>query len=611
MHLAALRDIVTLPLDAEDSYSSNQQNATAERKGEGSIYQDNSPSSPCPSSSSSSSEGRSTSSRSSSVSNANSGNFYSVASPPPTNNGSKNIGDDHKREKVDDHYVNGNKYDSSIENFADGSDQEEEERVLIDTEDEQEGAYDENDPTDEDFSSESDESSCLDGSYPRLPAAAVDSLIALRQRVAFKELQLNEKEKEEVIADARKRHQERRQAQRSKKKKSSQSKRRHKSASSQRRKKSTSFKRHHTNDAAKGKDVTEDEWVVDCSCGLNKKNYDDGTLMIQCDSCSHWVHAKCANKQPEAVAQEKFLCFRCGWIFDCECDIRRQPNHDDGHRMVECDSCKTWQHTMCVGIPMTEEPADDYQCPRCIMKGRQCEPASESGESRDRQLMRSRKGKRIGRRLSRNASLLDGRSAASSVEPTTISTQVKRRLTKRNKELTADKGKSLTQLSYSRPVSAAYSSSIPPPPVSPPPGLAQMLTRSPSYDRNRVHVEGRRSCTQGLQTTQFVDSHQRKRGRPMPNADITTTKTSGRVRIALSQSEVSPSLRGKGLMLQRYSSNPSVPSTPSGKVRPSRPLSSGTDQTHGSHGVSSRRRKGDSARDRLAKKLKVRRASSR
>uniref|UniRef100_H3HBV8 Zinc finger PHD-type domain-containing protein n=1 Tax=Phytophthora ramorum TaxID=164328 RepID=H3HBV8_PHYRM len=277
-------------------------------------------SSPCPSSSSSSSNDSSASSSSSDSSNSSS-DSEDEAPPPPVNGGSGGAGgggDDQKKKKEDEE--DGNSSDSSSSSSdssaADESDQEEDDGVMIDTDDEKDKALGV-DPTDEDLSGESDGSSDVENSYPRLPAAPVDALIAFRQQAAHKELQLTDKLKKEVIADVKQRQQERReQAKRSKKKK-------------------------------KHQEMTEDEWMVDCSCGLQEKNYDDGTSMIQCDSCSHWVHAKCADKQPEAVAQEKFLCFRCGWMFDC--------------RMVECESCKTWQHTMCVGIPMAEEPADDYQ----------------------------------------------------------------------------------------------------------------------------------------------------------------------------------------------------------------------------------------------------------
>ncbi|KAG6967549.1 hypothetical protein JG688_00006263 [Phytophthora aleatoria] len=212
-------------------------------------------------------------------------------------------GDDQK--KKDDEDGDGHSSDSSSDSSADESDQEDDDGVMIDTDDEKDKAHNEVDPTDDDLS-ESDGSSDLENSYPRLPSAPVDTLIAFRQRAAHKELQMSEELKKEVIADSKQRHQERQQALRSKKKKKSpQSKRRHSKQSDE-----ITNGSNHTNGSTGTAETAEDEWMVDCSCGLKEKNYDDGTSMIQCDSCSHWVHAKCADKQPEAVAQEKFLCFR-------------------------------------------------------------------------------------------------------------------------------------------------------------------------------------------------------------------------------------------------------------------------------------------------------------
>ncbi|KAL4139992.1 hypothetical protein PRNP1_015421 [Phytophthora ramorum] len=352
---AALGAHNRVPVDAETTSTRRQEDS-----GEDSERQ-RPTSSPCPSSSSSSSNDSSASSSSSDSSNSSS-DSEDEAPPPPVNGGSGGAGgggDDQKEKKEDEE--DGNSSDSSSSSdssAADESDQEEDDGVMIDTDDEKDKALGV-DPTDEDLSGESDGSSDVENSYPRLPAAPVDALIAFRQQAAHKELQLTDKLKKEVIADAKQRQQERReQAKRSKKKKKvPQSKRRHSKPSDVASNRSTHLERVHTNSntgtldakmapATQHQEMTEDEWMVDCSCGLQEKNYDDGTSMIQCDSCSHWVHAKCADKQPEAVAQEKFLCFRCGWMFDCVCEVRRRPNHDDGQRMVECESCKTWQHTI-------------------------------------------------------------------------------------------------------------------------------------------------------------------------------------------------------------------------------------------------------------------------
>lgn len=216
--------------------------------------------------------------------------------------------------------------------------------------------------------------------------------------------------------------------------------------------------------------------MVDCSCGLKKKNYDDGTSMIQCDSCSHWVHAKCSDKQPEAVAQEKFLCFRCGWMFDCVCSIRRMPNHDDGQRMVECESCKTWQHTMCVGIPMTEEPPDDYRCPRCVKNARRRKSSSKKGSSsRERQRKRSHSDSSRRHRKSSDASpvvAVDVRTAARSIDMLTTPTRAHRsRRSEVNASPKVERKTPHAQVPPPPPVPAVSPPYSPPPPPSTPPPL--------------------------------------------------------------------------------------------------------------------------------------------
>ncbi|KAG6587043.1 putative PHD Zn-finger protein [Phytophthora cinnamomi] len=368
-HLAVVGDFQTLQIQDRDSAvaAPARQAAAAERSG---ARRERPASSPCPSSSSSSNDDSSSSSSASSASSASSDSSDSdsedEAPPPPANGGNGgrgNGGDDRKEKKEEEEEEKEEEEkdsDSSSSDSSESDDEQEEEDdgVLIDTDDEKDKLHNGVDPTDEDVSGESDGSSDLENSYPRLPAAPVDTLIAFRQQAAQKELQLTEKLKKEVVADARQRQQERRELQRSKKKKKApQPKRRHSKQSDSLSNGSTHLERNHTNGSTGSADVkmapqeqeeAEDEWMVDCSCGLKEKNYDDGTSMIQCDSCSHWVHAKCADKQPETVAQEKFLCFRCGWMFDCVCTVRRRPNHDDGQRMVECESCKTWQHTISV-----------------------------------------------------------------------------------------------------------------------------------------------------------------------------------------------------------------------------------------------------------------------
>ncbi|KAK1929204.1 Nucleosome-remodeling factor subunit [Phytophthora citrophthora] len=580
-------------------------------------------SSPCPSSSSSndsSSSASSPSSSSDSSDNLNNSSDSEEESPPPPENfgngGGGNGGDDQKKKKDDED--DGNSSDSSSsDSSADESDQEEDDGVMIDTDDEKDKMNNGVDPTDEDLSDDSDGSSDLENSYPRLPSAPVDTLIAFRQQAAQKELQLTEKLKKEVIEDAKQRLRDRQQSQRSKKKKTPQSKRRPSKQSDGMSNGSTHLERHHANGSTGTADV-EDEWLVDCSCGLKEKNYDDGTSMIQCDSCSHWVHAKCADKQPEAVAQEKFMCFQCSWMFDCVCDVRQRPNHDDGQRMVECESCKTWQHTMCVGIPMTEEPADDYQCPRCVRKARRRKSASSGSRSRDdRQRKRRHSEQSLHRRKSKDSYpvvAVDVRSAARSIENLTTPTRAHRsRRTEPKESPKIERKAPLSHTPSPPPVPAVSPPSSPPPPPSTPPPPARV---SGSSRHDRSHSRSKRKSERSSTSS---SSSNRKRGRSLGSSPSSSKKEHSVDReehdAPSPSAGVKPSPRGKGLMLRGYSpaARSETPSSRSVDVRPPLPLTprSGSDHSYSSHNSGGRKRKTSSARDRLAKKLKIKKSSLR
>ena len=106
--------------------------------------------------------------------------------------------------------------------------------------------------------------------------------------------------------------------------------------------------------------------------------------MIACDECEVWQHTSCVGIPEASVAPEKFICSSCesksqstGFV-DCCCGLSAK-NYDDGWRMVYCDECSTWQHTICVGIPKDEEPFENYACPACKKKSsslKTCHPKS-------------------------------------------------------------------------------------------------------------------------------------------------------------------------------------------------------------------------------------------
>ncbi|CAH0518933.1 unnamed protein product [Peronospora belbahrii] len=599
------------------------------RKSMTSTDQERPASSPCPSSSSSSN---------SSNINDSSSNYSGSTSDGdedfPVNNGSNggDKGDDQKDKKEDEE--DGHSSDASC--ISDNStveseeeeddDGDEDDDMLLDTDNEKDRAYhDYIDPADDDDSEESDESSDLKNSYPRLSPAPVDALINRRQQEAHKELQLTDKLKQKVIADARQRHQERQEAPRSKKKRQTLYSKRRNFKSDVVSKKSADFERRCTTGSTGVvmalQEQEGDEWVVDCSCGLMKKNYDDGTFMIQCDSCSHWVHAKCADKQPEAVVREKFLCFRCSWMFDCVCSVRRRPNHDDGQRMVECESCKTWQHTICVRIPMTEEPADDYRCPRCVRRGRRRKSALKGTRNRKRQRKQSHAKLSLHRDKSMNASHVDAmgvRSLARTVD--VLATSHRSHRSRRVDRNRLSKVETIATVDPSPPpIPAVSPPSTPPPPSSPPPPSAEQSDAhsgsTKRSDRSRRRNK-RTSATEKERLSGSSTLSHRKCGRLLGSSSSgkkTRSESSVMEDYASPTATVTPSPRGKGLMLQGYSSaatRTGASSLPSVDVRPPLPLtppsagaSSGNKHSHKSHG---RKRNVTSARDRLAKKLKIR-----
>lgn len=51
----------------------------------------------------------------------------------------------------------------------------------------------------------------------------------------------------------------------------------------------------------------------------------------------------------------------CTWRVDCSCGAR----DDDGERMVACDMCEVWQHTICEGIDDSDVVPPLFLCGRC------------------------------------------------------------------------------------------------------------------------------------------------------------------------------------------------------------------------------------------------------
>ncbi|OQR84167.1 lysine-specific demethylase PHF2 [Achlya hypogyna] len=121
--------------------------------------------------------------------------------------------------------------------------------------------------------------------------------------------------------------------------------------------------------------VAAEEWYFECGCGQKGANYDDGRRMVQCETCPTWQHTHCAGIPDDQEPPAGYTCFKCNatapgdWMVQCSCGIRAK-NYDDGCRMVACDRCNTWQHTLCAGIPNNQEPPDNYVCLPCATKKR-------------------------------------------------------------------------------------------------------------------------------------------------------------------------------------------------------------------------------------------------
>nr|CCA18791.1 conserved hypothetical protein [Albugo laibachii Nc14] len=112
-------------------------------------------------------------------------------------------------------------------------------------------------------------------------------------------------------------------------------------------------------------------WIMECSCGVGGVGVDDGQLLVECEKCKHWLHMKCAKQRLDVTSDkelpEPFYCFECEWTVDCICGVHCM-NYDDYQRMIQCDVCSSWQHTLCAGILDSEEPPNTYKCSKCLSK---------------------------------------------------------------------------------------------------------------------------------------------------------------------------------------------------------------------------------------------------
>lgn len=51
--------------------------------------------------------------------------------------------------------------------------------------------------------------------------------------------------------------------------------------------------------------------MVNCSCGVSARNYDDGWRLVYCTGCNTWQHTECAGIADDEEGPANYLCFGC------------------------------------------------------------------------------------------------------------------------------------------------------------------------------------------------------------------------------------------------------------------------------------------------------------
>lgn len=95
---------------------------------------------------------------------------------------------------------------------------------------------------------------------------------------------------------------------------------------------------------------------IRCVCGEGRN---DG-LLIQCDQCLFWLHAKCVNIA-RISDNETFYCPFCRgqWI---KCKCKNNKNYTDP--IVQCTNCKFWVHKRCESLDYGFCP-HNFVCSNC------------------------------------------------------------------------------------------------------------------------------------------------------------------------------------------------------------------------------------------------------
>lgn len=69
-------------------------------------------------------------------------------------------------------------------------------------------------------------------------------------------------------------------------------------------------------------------------------------------------------RQPGVLPPDGFDGGEDFWWFSCGCGAAGM-NYDDGTEMIECDRCKVWQHTACLGVDSSKYQGKEFKCHPC------------------------------------------------------------------------------------------------------------------------------------------------------------------------------------------------------------------------------------------------------
>ena len=98
--------------------------------------------------------------------------------------------------------------------------------------------------------------------------------------------------------------------------------------------------------------------IVNCYC----TELEEDGLMIQCESCKTWQHAMCVNIAPKLSGLFRHVCPRCkDVLLNCPCLIEEY-----GLRMIDCCICGRSYHKRHIRLGIGENPRN-FKCFHCMI----------------------------------------------------------------------------------------------------------------------------------------------------------------------------------------------------------------------------------------------------